>query len=143
MRKISPAFLVALAVSALLGTIGGSAFFWASPGRAWNILIAAFLWTLISAAGTTLGRYVGERLRRGAWRRGLWIAGAMSFPLTTAYSLFAFSLIATAEASLRPTPIIILPFFYGATLFLALSVGLGWVLTSPFRGEPRSEGNAR
>jgi hypothetical protein len=133
MLKVSPAFLVALAVSGLLGAIGGSAFLWASSGRAWNILIAAFLWTLISAAGTTLGRYVGERLRRGAWRRGLWIAGAMSFPLTTVYSLVAFSIIATAEGTLRPMPMAVLPFFYGATLCLALVLGLSWVLTSPFR----------
>ena len=133
MLKVSPAFLIALAVSSLLGAIGGSAFIWASQDRAWNIFTAAFLWTLISAAGTALGRYVGERLQRGSWRRGLWIAGVMSFPLTTVYSLVAFGISSAAEASVRPRISAVLPFFYGATLVLALCVGLSWVLTSPFR----------
>ena len=48
--KVSPAFLIPLAVSAALGAVGGSAFLWAAIPRAWDIFVAAFLWTLIAAA---------------------------------------------------------------------------------------------
>lgn len=127
-----PPLGVALAVSAVLGAIGGSAFHWAG-GRAWDVFIAAFLWTLIAAAGTALGCYVGERLVRGAWRRGAWIAGLLTFPLTTVYSLVAFSFSATAESQRRPDAVAVLPVFYLATLVVAIFLGLSWILTSPFR----------
>lgn len=125
---VSPAFLIPLAVSALLGAIGGTAFSWAGPARAWNIFIAAFLWTLISAAGTTIGRYAAERVRRGEWGRGLRLAIVQSFPLTTAFLLVAA--LASAGAGLLPTA----PVLYGCTLAVALPVAALGVLTSPYRG---------
>jgi hypothetical protein len=125
--RVSPAFLIALAVGLLLGLLGGSAFLWAAPRRAWEIATAAFLWTLISAAGTTIGRFFVERVGRGAWRRGLWIAAAQSFPLTTAF-LLAAALLA-GPGILPPSA----PVAYAATLAIALLTGVLGVLTSPFR----------
>lgn len=134
-RAVSPAFLIPLGVSALLGAIGGSAFSWAGPERAWNIFIAAFLWTLISAAGTTIGRFAGERLRRGQWRRGLWLALVQSLPLTTAFLIVAAI---TSRVALLPTS----PVLYSSTLAVALPVAALGVLTSPYRGtgERRNRG---
>lgn len=126
-RRVSPAFLIALAVALALGLLGGWAFHWAAPRRAWELATAAFLWTLISAAGTTIGRFFGERVRRGGWRRGLWIAAAQSLPLTTAF-LLAAALVA-GPAILAPAA----PIAYAATLAVALVTGALGVLTSPFR----------
>lgn len=125
--SVSPAFLIPLAVSAALGAVGGSAFLWAAPGRDWNIFIAAFLWTLIAAAGTTIGRFAGERLRRGNWRRGLWLAHLQSFPLTTVFLLVAAP--ASAGAALAPS---VIPVLYACTLVVALALAAMGVLTSPF-----------
>jgi hypothetical protein len=124
--RVSPAFLIALGVSLLLGLLGGSAFLWATPRRAWELATAAFLWTLISAAGTTIGRFFVERVRRGNWRHGLWIAAAQSFPLTTVF-LLAAALVA-GPAILAPSA----PLAYAATLAVALIMGALGVLTSPF-----------
>lgn len=125
--SISPAFLIPLGVSAILGAVGGSAFRWALPQQAWNIFIAAFLWTLISAAGTAIARFAGERVRRGQWRRGLWIAHAQSFPLTTMFLIVA--VVVSARVTLVPQ---VVPVLYGCTLLVALAVaGLG-VLGSPY-----------
>lgn len=123
---ISPAFLIALAVATLLGLIGGSGFHWAAPRRAWEILTAAFLWALIASAGTTIGRFFGERVRRGEWRRGLWLAGVQSFPLTTLF-LLAASLV--GGLAILPAAI---PFCYAATLAVALCTSVVGVLSSPF-----------
>jgi Kef-type K+ transport system membrane component KefB len=123
----SPAFLIPLVVSAFLGAIGGSAFRWTTPEQAWNIFTAAFLWTLISAAGTTIGRFAGERLRRSQWRRGLWLAHLQSFPLTTVFLLVAAPL--SAGAALVPS---LLPVLYGATLAVALALATLGVITSPY-----------
>jgi zinc transporter ZupT len=130
---IAPPLLVALLVSALLGLIGGSGFYWAGPTSAWNIFVAAFLWTLIASVGTTLGCYVGERLPRGQWWRTFWVAGVMSFPLTIVYALVAFWLIRGTPLAAPPQPNNVLPFFFAATLAVALFVALSWVLSSPFR----------
>lgn len=126
--RVSPAFLIPLAVAAVLGAIGGSAFSWAAPAQAWNIFTAAFLWTLIAAAGTTLGRFFGERLRRGHWRRGLWLAHLQSFPLTTVFLLAAAAF--SAEIALGPT---VIPVLYACTLVVALALAAMGVLTSPYR----------
>jgi hypothetical protein len=131
--RITSQLLVALSVSALLGLIGGSAFYWAGPTRAWNIFVAAFLWTLIASAGTTLGCYVGERLPRGQWSRTFWVAGVLSFPLTIVYALVAFWLIHGTPLAAPPQPNSVLPFFFAATLAVALCVALSWALSSPFR----------
>ncbi len=125
--SVSPAFLIPLAVSAVLGAIGGSAFRWAAPLQAWNIFIAAFLWTLLAAAGTTIGRFAGERLRRGNWRRGLWLAHLQSFPLTTVFLLAAA--LGSAGAALGPS---VIPVLYACTLVVALALAALGVLTSPF-----------
>lgn len=126
LARVSPAFLIALAVATVLGLVGGSGFLWAPPRRAWEILTAAFLWTLISAAGTTIGRFFGERVRRGNWRRGLWLAGVQSFPLTTLF------LVAAALVGGPGTLAAALPVCYSATLAVALCTGALGVLTSPF-----------
>jgi hypothetical protein len=126
---VSPALLIPLGVSAALGLIGGGAFRWAGPAQAWNIFIAAFLWTLISAAGTTIGRYAWERLRRGEWRRGLLLAAVQSLPLTTAYLLAAA--VASASAGLLAAAA---PVLYACTLALTLALAALGVLTSPYRG---------
>jgi hypothetical protein len=85
----SPAFLVALAVSAVLGAIGGLALRLLDPPFDWNVFTAAGLWMLISAAGTTIGRASGEKLRRGDWRRAFWLAGVQTLPLATVFLLVA------------------------------------------------------
>jgi hypothetical protein len=122
---VSPVFLISLAVSAILGSLGGVAFRMADPIPAWNIFIAAFLWTLIAAAGTTIGRFAGERVRRGNWRRGLWLAHVQSFPLTTVFLLVAASL----GGALAPS---VIPVLYGCTLVVALVMAAIGVLTSPY-----------
>lgn len=125
---VSPAFLIPLGVGVLLGLIGGGAFRWAGPEQAWNIFTAAFLWTLISAAGSTIGRCAGERLRRGHWRRGLSLALVQHLPLTTAY------LCAAALVAPRPGPLLAAaPVLYACTLAVALFVAALGVQTSPFR----------
>lgn len=122
---ISPIFLIALAVSAALGSVSGIAFRLAAPGPAFNIFMAAFLWTLIAAAGTTIGRFAVERVRRGNWRRGLWLAHVQSFPLTTVFMLVAAGL--GGALSLTVVPVL-----YGCTLILALVMAALGVLTSPY-----------
>lgn len=122
---VSPIFLVALAVSAALGSVSGAAFRLTSPGQAWNIFIATFLWTLIAAAGTTIGRFAVERVRRGNWRRGLWLANVQSFPLTTVFLLVAAGLGGALSLS-------VVPVLYGCTLILALIMAALGVLTSPY-----------
>lgn len=123
--RVSPAFLIPLAVSALLGAGGGSAFAWSAGQRAWEILTAAFLWTLIAAAGTTIGRFAGERLRRGEWRRGLRIAATQSLPLVTAFLLCA----AAVGAPIGPS---VAPLAFGAALLVAGTTGVLGILTSPY-----------
>lgn len=124
--RISLIFLIALTVAALLGIVGGTAFRWAASQRAWEILTAAFLWSLILSAGTTIARFYIERVRRGNWRRGLWLAGAQSFPLTTLF-LLAASLV--GGLTILPAAI---PFCYVATLAVALLNSTLGVLKSPF-----------
>ncbi|NCC31736.1 MAG: hypothetical protein EOM24_06870 [Chloroflexia bacterium] len=124
--KVSPAFLIPLGVSALLGVIGGTAFLWAGREQAWNLFTAAFLWTLIAAAGTTIGRFAGERVRRGNWRRGLWLAHTQTFPLTTVFLGVALLVGAPSGGSV----VVIL---YLCTLVVAVAMSLLGVLSSPYR----------
>lgn len=126
----SPALLIALAVSAVLGGVGGSGFLWAAPQTAWNLFTAMFLWTLISAAGTTIGRYAVERLQRGEWRRGVQIAAVQSFPLVTVFLCVAAGIAAAAEVDLAPRTA---PMIYAVTLVLGLFLTLLGVLSSPYR----------
>lgn len=128
---VSRALLIPLAVSTLLGAIAGSAFHWASPGQDWNIFTAAMLWTLLASAGTLIGRYAVERLRRGQWREGLRLAFVQSFPLTTAF-LLAATLVAGQPALLPAVALVA----YGSTLAVALAVALLGILTSPYRRRP-------
>ncbi|PDW03102.1 hypothetical protein [Candidatus Viridilinea mediisalina] len=123
----SPAFLIPLGVSAILGAIGGLAFQWVHTERAWELFTAAFLWTLISAAGTTIGRLVGERVRRNQWRRALWLAHVQSFPLTTVFLLVAIPF--SRGAVLVPS---VLPVLYGSTLAIALFMTVLGVVTARF-----------
>jgi hypothetical protein len=136
-------FGIALGVSALLGLIAGSAFFWADTERGWNLFLAGFLWTLISAAGTGLLRCVRERVHRDEWRRGMWIGAVMTFPLTTAY-LLVFALLTAGVTgdpvtlpnggvvAAKPELLVVAPICYAMTLIVALLVGPVYVLTSPF-----------
>lgn len=123
----SPVFLLALAISAGLGVVGGGALRWATGPQAWNLFTAAFLWTLIVAAGTTIGRFFIERLRRGNWRHGLWLAHVQSFPLTTVFLLVAALISAGAALTGFAVPV-----FYASTLAVAVTLSLLGVLTSPF-----------
>ncbi|MFQ3661935.1 MAG: hypothetical protein SNJ69_06020 [Chloroflexaceae bacterium] len=125
---MSLAFIVSLSVSAILGVIGGAAFRWTFPEQAWNIFIATFLWTLMSAAGTAIGRCSLERVRRGQWRRGLWIANVQTFPLTTAF--LVTSAVVSAGKIFVPE---LLPILYGCTLVVALTAAVLGVLASPYR----------
>lgn len=125
---MSLTFVVSLAVSAGLGVIGGAAFRWTFPEQAWNIFVATFLWTLMSAAGTAIARYSLERVRRGQWRRGLWIAHIQTFPLTTAFLIT--SAVVSAGKIFVPE---LLPILYGCTLVVALAVAVMGVLASPYR----------
>jgi hypothetical protein len=125
-----PVFLIAAGVSALLGAIGGSAFLWAVPQSAWNVFTAMFLWTLITSAGTTIGRYAGERLRRGEWRRGLRIAAIQSLPLVTIFLGVAMIPAAVAGVDLAPRTA---PMLYAGTFALGLFMAVLGVLSSPFR----------
>lgn len=125
---MSLTFVVSLAVSAVLGVIGGAAFRWTFPEQAWNIFVATFLWTLMSAAGTAIARYSLERVRRGQWRRGLWIAHIQTFPLTTAFLIT--SAVVSAGKIFVPE---LLPVLYGCTLVVALAVAVMGVLASPYR----------
>ncbi len=126
--NVSPVFLIALLLSALLGGAGGSALRWAGPEQGWNLFTAAFLWTLIAAAGTTIGRFAAERVRRGDWRRGLWLVLAQSFPLTTTFMLVGIVL--STGLVLVPS---LIPILYGATLVVALVLFALGVFTSPYR----------
>lgn len=141
--RLSPALLVAMAVSVVLGLIGGSAYLWA-PERAGSLFMAMFLWTLLSATGTALARCVIERVRRGELKRGLLIGFEMSFPLTTCY-LVTVALVsagAPVEAAvpgadvltaMRPDVLAVAPICYAATLVVALITGPLYALTSPFQ----------
>lgn len=133
---VSPAFLIPLGVSAVLGVAGGMAFRWAGPEQAWNILTAAFLWTLIAAAGTTIGRFAGERVRRGNWRHGMRLALTQSFPLTTVFVLAAA--VAGARGLFAAVPVL-----YGCTLVVGLSVGALGVLTSPWSAHKGARAGAQ
>lgn len=136
-------FGIALAVSALLGLIAGSSFLWADIERGWNLFLAGFLWTLISAAGTGLLRCVRERVRRDEWQRGLQIGAVMTFPLTTVYLLVVALLTAGVTAdtvmlpgggmvAAKPDMLAVAPICYAVTLLVAVLVGPVYVLTSPF-----------
>lgn len=127
---ISPAFLIAAAVSAVLGAIGGSGFLWAAPQTAWNLFTAMFLWTLITSAGTTIGRYAGERVRRGEWRRGLRIAAVQSLPLVTIFLGVALvpAGIAGVDLAARTAPVL-----YAGSLGIGLFLAVVGVLSSPYR----------
>lgn len=125
---MSLTFVVSLAVSAFLGVIGGAAFRWTFPEQAWNIFVATFLWTLMSAAGTAIARCSLERVRRGQWRRGLWIANVQTFPLTTAFLIT--SAIVSAGKIFVPE---LLPILYGCTLVVAITAAVLGVLASPYR----------
>jgi hypothetical protein len=127
---ISPAFVIAAAVSAILGGIGGSGFLWAVPQTAWNLFTAMFLWTLITSAGTTIGRYTVERLRRGEWRRGLRIAAVQSVPLVTIFLFVAALPAAVAGVDLAPRTAAVL---YAGTVTVGLFMAVLGVLSSPYR----------
>jgi hypothetical protein len=147
--KFSGFLLVALALSTVLGLVVGSSFVWAAPSRAWEYLIAGFLWVLIVSVVTGLGRLLRERIRRGEWRRCLALGCEMTFPTTTMY-LLAVALGSSSAAQVvtlpggeqvvgRPDIISIAPIFYGGALVLALLLGPGYMLTSPFPRQPKAE----
>ncbi|NJN19701.1 MAG: hypothetical protein HC822_27415 [Oscillochloris sp.] len=122
----SPALLISLAVTTVLGLIGGLAFRGGNDMEAWNLFIAMFLWTLISAAGTIIGRFSIERVHRGDWQHGLRLASVQSFPLMICFSGIA----ALCGAPIVGSTIFIL---FGSTLIVALTVCILGVLTSPFK----------
>lgn len=124
-----PPLLVSAAVCAVIGLIGGSAFWWAS--RAWSIFIAAFLWALIGTVGTVIGRSAGERLRYGDWRHATRLA-----PAQTVLPMGGFLGVALlAGAPLNAEQIWLM---CGIVLGLTILLWIGLPMTSPFRERSRS-----
>jgi hypothetical protein len=149
--RFSPAIPVAVAVSVVLGLIGGAAFVWGTPQRAWNAFFATFFWMLISVAGTSLVRCMRERVRRGEWRRGLRISCEMGFPLTTAYLATVALVSAAAGPAMvpladgstvpsRPDMLVVAPVCFAFTMVVILLTGPLYAFTSPFR---RATGDRR
>lgn len=132
-----------MGISSMLGLIGGSAFLWAGPDRAWDVFMAGFLWTLLVAVGSGLFRCFTERLRRGEWKRGIAIGCEMSFPLTTLYMVAAALITALISedyvlhngtvVTSKPDMLLVAPLFYACTLVVAIVIGPVYVLTSPFK----------
>lgn len=119
-----PPLWVSSAVCAVIGLIGGSAFWWAS--RAWSIFIAAFLWALIGTVGTVIGRSAGERLRHGDWKHATRLA-----PVQTIVPMGGFLVVALlVGAPLNADQILVV---CGIVLALAMLFWIGLPLTSPFR----------
>lgn len=119
-----PPLWVSSAVCAVIGLIGGSAFWWAS--RAWSIFIAAFLWALIGTVGTVIGRSAGERLRHGDWKHATRLA-----PVQTIVPMGGFLGVALlVGAPLNADQILVV---CGIVLALAMLFWIGLPLTSPFR----------
>lgn len=142
--RLSIIHLMGLGISTALGLAAGSAFGWAAPGQAWNMFLAGFLWTLIVAVGTAVVRCMREQVQRGDWWRGIAVGCEMTFPLTTMYMLAValITLRVPAESftqanglpiTSKPDLLTIAPVFYTASLVLAILVGPGYALTSPFR----------
>lgn len=127
---VSPVFVIAAGVSAILGAVGGSGFLWAMPQTAWNLFTAMFLWTLITSAGTTIGRFAGERLRRGEWRRGVRIAAMQSLPLVTIFLGVAMIPATLAGIDLAPRTA---PMLYAGSAAIGGFVAVLGVLSSPYR----------
>jgi hypothetical protein len=140
--RFSIFLLSALASSTLLGIIVGFSFWWAAPERAWDHLIAGFLWVMLIAVGTGLARSVRERIQRGEWRRGLAVGCEMTFPPVTLYMLaVALVSLGAAEVTIltdgtnvvsRPDMLAVAPIFYGVTMAVAVFIGPVYMLTSPF-----------
>lgn len=141
--------LGALGASTVIGLIAGSSFLWAQPDRAWNILIAGFLWVLLIALGAGLARAVRERIQRGEWLRCLALGCEMTFPSTTLYILCVALASSGAPATAvlsdgtavkgRPDMLALLPLLYSITLLVAVIIGPGYMLTSPFGTKPQPE----
>lgn len=140
--KLSIFHLSALATSTVLGLIVGAMFvFVANPHRAWDALIAGFLWVMLVSAAMSIARFMRERIQRGEWRRCLALGMEMTFPATTLYILAVAlvsagaaetTILAGTEIPRRPDLLTLAPVFYLATLALALFVGPAFMLTSPF-----------
>ncbi len=141
---VSAIHLVGLGISLILGLFAGSAFWWASPEQAWNIFLAGFLWTLLTAMGTAIVRFMRERVQRGDWWHGIAIGCEMTFPLTTLYMLgvvlMTLSLPAGGMVEIRglmvasrPHMLAVAPVFYTVSLVLAIVLGPLYALTSPFK----------
>jgi hypothetical protein len=143
LQKVSVFQIATMITSVVLGLIVGSSFIWAAPGRAWDNLIAGFLWVMLVAVAMGLAQFfVRERLRRDQWWRGIGLGCEMTFPATTLYML----LVALASASAaettagaggtlvlsRPDMLALAPLFYGVTLAVAIFIGPVCVWTSPF-----------
>ncbi len=135
--------LSAILTSTVLGLISGGSFIWSPPERAWDHLIAAFLWVLMVTTGTGLARSFLTRLGRNEWRRGWRLGFEIAFPATTCF-LLALALVsaqggATAmmESGVivngRPNVLSLAPLFYGMAVLPMLLTGPGFVLTSPYR----------
>lgn len=128
--------------STLLGLISGASFHLSTPERAWDHLIAAFLWVLMITTGTGLARSFLAQLRRGEWRRGWRLGAEIAFPATTCFVAALALVSAPAQMSTvlasgavvasRPDMLTLIPLFYGLALLPALLVGPLFVLTSPY-----------
>jgi hypothetical protein len=124
-RPSSP-WLVSLAVAAGFGLAGGSSVHWLPPATAWNVFVAAILWTAIGCSGTAIVRATTERLRRNDWRHGARLAFGQTLP----HALVFLSVAVPAGAPLRLSSVsaVLIGLLPPALLLLILLP-----LSSPFR----------
>lgn len=121
----STPLLISLAIAAAFGLIGGSSIHWLPPTAAWNVYVAALLWTVIGSVGTAIVRATTERLRYRDWQHGARLAFGQTLPHGAAF--LGCALLAGAPARLSVVSVValgVLPLT--ALLFVMLP------LSSPF-----------
>lgn len=127
----------------VLGLLAGFSFVWAGPDDGSNHLITAFLWVLIASTAMTIAYATVNRVQRGEWLRCLELGAVMMLLPTTLY-LLGLVLAAGGAASTvllpdgsnvagRPDVLNVAPILYGAALLMAVLVGPGYMLTSPYK----------
>jgi hypothetical protein len=142
LARVSVFQKAALGLSSFIGVLVGIAFLQDDPRPAWTCLFGGFLTVMLIMGITGLGRCVQQRIRRGEWRRCLILGSTATFPATTCYILAVWlvSLGTRHEPMMldgfplsHPSLLAVAPGVYLVTLVLALLVGPGYMLTSPFK----------
>ncbi len=125
MRPSAP-WLVSLAVAAGFGLAGGSSVHWLPPAAAWNIFVAAVLWTAIGCSGTAIVRATTERLRRHDWLHGARLALGQTLP--HAFAFLGCAVVAGAPLRVGAVSAVLIGLLPPALLLLIVLP-----LSSPFR----------